>query len=588
MTIFIPSFKLSLSSPEQICLWWKREINGIIITGEVTEPLTINFKKKIYENNGLFCERIFGPTKSWSCLCGLYKGFYFNKFKKGSFCEKCGYELNDNRLRRYRFGFIKLNTPILNIWYLKGPGQILSTLLNTSVFNLEQIIYYKKFFLKNTFLNNFKTKSFNQIITSNNFIQNLNQQLPLTYSQLLLANELIYKILQNINLLTELSTSRENLLYENKLKNKTLLTKKARILHLFFISNIRPEWVFLKNLPIIPPELRPFTQLEKSNNFVISPLNNIYRLIIIRNNKLKRWVQLRNFIPLIFELIEKRMLQEIIDTLFDISIQKNIKERPNISLSTFLKGKTGHFRQNLLGKRVDFSGRAVIVSGSDLTIGKIGLPYELAFNLFNPILINILKNHKKINNFSKSLSLLQYRSRLFKQILKQILIKKTILLNRAPTLHKMNIQAFKPYLVEGNALRLFPLSCSSFNADFDGDQMGIFLPISNISQYEAKYKLSSEKNFFSFEKNKNLFKMSQSLVLGLSFLNIGLNYLNYGNFYFNTNQDILYSYFNKLLELNSYTWVKFKTIIDKQTYLSFKITTPGKILINEYLNSTSF
>nr|QEM01553.1 plastid-encoded DNA-directed RNA polymerase beta' [Nephromyces sp. ex Molgula occidentalis] len=587
----IPIFKISITSPEKIYSWCQRIVNKQVIISEVTEPHIINFNKYIFEENGLFWEKLFGPVHSWKCKCGLYKGsFVQNLITAGSVCEKCGSELNDSRIRRYNLGFINLNTPIIHIWYLKGYGQILSSLLNISVSKLETILYYKEFFLKKDTITTLKKNSFNQI---NSFFQNKNinisKKKDLSFSDLIVGNEILYNKLKKINLITELNKTRQNLIIEKKYKERIKLIKKARYLHLFFISNIRPEWLFLTKLPVLPPNLRPFTKLEKGNLFVMSPLNNYYRFIIIRNNRLKRWVQLRNYTPIIFEIIEKKMLQETIDCLFDksISLKEENKERPLINLSSFLKGKFGHIRQNLLGKRVDFSGRSVIVSGPDLPIGKIGLPYELAFNLFKPLLINIFSKNKKINNYLKSISLVEYKTLIIKQILNKIIKKKTILINRAPTLHKMNIQAFKPYLIEGEALKLYPLACSSFNADFDGDQMGIFVPLTIISQYEAKYKLSSEKNIFSFEKNKNLFKPSQNIILGLYLLNVGNYYFNKSNLYFLNNEDILYTYFNNLININTFIWVKYKSILDNKNFLYFILTTPGRVLFKEYFNSKS-
>nr|QEM01903.1 plastid-encoded DNA-directed RNA polymerase beta' [Nephromyces sp. ex Molgula occidentalis] len=579
---YIPILKISILSPEQIYSWWKRIVNNKIIISEVTEPHIINFKKYIFEENGLFWEKLFGPIKSWKCNCGLYnKSLYKqNLILKSNFCEKCGSEINDSKIRRYNLGFITLNTPILHIWYLKGFGQILSILLNISIINLEKILYYKNFFLKKNILTYLKKNSYNQIKNNktNKIIFNL-----------ISSNEILYNKLKKLNLLIELNKSRENLILEKNYKKKILLIKKSRYLHLFYISNIRPEWCFLTKLPILPPDLRPFTKLEKGNLFVMSPLNTFYRFIIIRNNRLKRWIFLRNYLPIIFELIEKKMLQETIDNLFDKSflIKKEYKDRSLINLSTFLKGKFGHIRQNLLGKRVDFSGRSVIISGPDLSIGKIGIPYDLLYNLFKPLLINIFNKNNKINNYLKSINLIDYKIKIIKYILKKIIKNKILLINRAPTLHKMNIQSFKPYLIEGDAIKLYPLACSSYNADFDGDQMGIFLPLTIISQYEAKYKLNSEKNILSKEKSNNLFKPTQNIILGLYLLNIGNYFFNNSKFYFKNKEDILYNYFNYLIDINSFIWLKYKTILYNKLFFYFILITPGRVLLNKYFNSKS-
>nr|QEM01613.1 plastid-encoded DNA-directed RNA polymerase beta' [Nephromyces sp. ex Molgula occidentalis] len=588
---FIPILKISITSPEKICSWAYRVVNGQRIISEVTEPSIFNFHKYIFEEKGLFWEKLFGPIKSWKCNCGLYKVFLIkNKLNSGFLCEKCDSEINDSRVRRYNLGFITLNTPIIHIWYLKGFGHILSTLLNISILKLEYILYYKEFLLKKNNLRELKKYSFNKIklLFKNKFYQIFKFK-NISYFNLIISNEFLYNKLKNLNLLNEINYSKQILIKEKQYKERLKLIKKLRYLHLFFISNIKPEWLFLTKLPVLPPDLRPFTKLEKGDLFVLSPLNNYYKFIIIRNNRLKRWVNLRQYTPLIFEIIEKRILQETIDNLFDktVSFNKNIKERPLINLTSFLKGKFGHIRQNLLGKRIDFSGRSVIVSGPDLPIGKIGLPYILAINLFKPVLINLFNKNKHINNYLKSLLLLEYKILILKKILNKIFSIKTILINRAPTLYKMNIQSFKPYLIEGNSLKLYPLACSSFNADFDGDQMGLFLPITHISQYEAKYKLNSNKNIFSFELNKNIFKPSQNIILGLYLLNLGIYYFKNTKLYLENIEDVLYSYFNNLLIINTFIWVKYKMIVNNKIILYFILTTPGRLLLKEHFNYKS-
>nr|QEM01724.1 plastid-encoded DNA-directed RNA polymerase beta' [Nephromyces sp. ex Molgula occidentalis] len=575
-------FKISVSSPETICLWATRTIMMSKIIAEVTEPVTINFKTQQYEKNGLFWEKLFGPTLSWTCKWGLYTGL--NTSQKESFWENCGSEINTSNIRRFQMGFISLNTPIIHIWYLKGPGKILSHFLNIPSNQLEIMFSYNIFFRDQNLLTYLKNTSFKTLLEVTKFTTPIDYLFNFTYIDLLNINEILFKKLQKLNLIKELNKWREELIFETRNIEKLKLSQKARYLHLFFISKLRPEWIFLTKLPILPPELRPFLKLDLLNNYLISPLNNLYRLILIKNNRLKRWSFFKNTIPAIFETIEKKMLQQSINSLIQPNLHLSNKiDRPILSLSTFLKGKYGRFRQNLLGKRVDFSGRSVIVSGPDLTIGTIGLPYDLALNLFHPLLLNILFN--KFKNINKVNLLLKYRPRIIKYILKKILTKKIILLNRAPTLHKMNLQAFKPYLIEGESLRLFPLACSSFNADFDGDQMGIFVPISNISQYEAKYKMSSDKNFFSHEKNKNLFKMSQNIILGLYILMIGHHTFNNLKLYFLNNDDVLYTYYNNLLFLNSFIWVKYKLNLKFKTRIQFILTTPGKILLNESTKS---
>nr|QEM01672.1 plastid-encoded DNA-directed RNA polymerase beta' [Nephromyces sp. ex Molgula occidentalis] len=572
---YIPIFKICLLSPEKIIKWSTRQVNKIFIKGEITEPLTINFKKGFYEKNGLFWEKIFGPLNSWKWNCGLYNKNYLYQIVPGTIWYKCGYELNDSRIRRYRMGYILLKTPIIHIWYLKGFGQILSNLLNISTIQLERFIYYKDFFIKKNYL--IYKKSLNKLLIKNKFFN---------YSYLIFSSYLIQIILKNLNILFELNKWRELLVYKKNNEELKHLSKKARILHLFFISNIKPEWICLNLLPIIPPNLRPFYKLNDSNLFIMSSINNIYRKIIIRNNRLNRWIILRKSLPILFEIFEKRMLQESIDELLDHTLMKTkIKNRPNLSLSTILKGKYGRFRQNLLGKRVDFSGRSVIISGSDLTFNKIGLPFDLALNLLTPILLNIFQLNNSIKTILKSSNLLEYKTIIIKQILKNILNKKVVLLNRAPTLHRMNIQGFKPYLIENNSLKLFPLACSSFNADFDGDQMGIFLPISKTSQYEVKTKMVFDKNLISPTTNKSIFKLSQNIILGIYTLINNFNLILNSNIFLSDNNDLIYTYFNKLITLKDLIWIKFKFTKNKNYELTnFILTNLGKIFLNKLLN----
>lgn len=567
-------FKISLASPENILNWCKRKINTNIITGEISEPLTLDFKTGTPIPNGLFCERIFGPINSWQCKCGLYKNFFqlnlnnkLNKF----FCENCGIELNDNRIRRYRMGYIKLNTPIIHFWYLKT---LLPLLLNLSLNEIESLLYYKNLFSYKKY-NSIYIKSYTKLIFD------IKNKKEFDFINLLFPNEICYNKLKNLNLLSELKFCRELLAREKNKQLRKKLSKKANLLHLFFTGNIKPEWIFLTILPIIPAGLRPFYKLN-SGTFINSPINEIYRTIIIRNNRLKRWKIFRHIIPINFEILEKLKLQESIDNLYNNNIINKDLPEQNISLGKNLQSKYGKFRQNILGKRVDYSGRSVIVSGTDLPLGRLGIPSGVALELFKPIILTILKNNPKILTLLKALFITQYNPHLIKALLHKIFENEILFVNRAPTLHRMNIQAFKPYLIEGEAFKLYPLACSSFNADFDGDQIGIFLPILFNSKKEAKALIAFDKNIFSPSTIKNMFKPTQNIILGLYSL---LNINKVSNLIFSNIDEVIYTYTHKLITPNTTIWIKIKSFeipkqIIEQKYI---LTTVGKVLLDKYL-----
>lgn len=567
----LSGFKFQLASPQQIISWASRKYNNTYITGEITEPVTINFKTGIPNPKGLFCEIIFGPIKSWQCNCGLYKEktiVYTYKI-----CEICGIEIIDNRIRRYRMGYIILNAPIAHVWYLK---EVLPCILKYSAENLERMLYYKEF-LSISSIENFQNK---QIVDKSKTKQ-------LELSQLMFASHFLQKSLKNLNLLNEITFSRESILKETQDHKRKFWVKRARFLHLFFINNIKPEWLFLEVLPVIPAGLRPFVQLP-NGSFMTSSINDLYRLIILRNNRLRRWIGLRKNTPIIFEIMEKRLLQQTIDSLLTpkTSVENLSSEERDkvVSLSAHLQGKYGRYRQNLLGKRVDFSGRSVISSGPDLILGKLGLPSKISLEIFKPILLNILKQHPKISTLLRATILTQYSSIVLKRILQQIFKTEIVLVNRAPTLHRMNIQAFKPYLIEGEAFKLFPLACSSFNADFDGDQMGLFLILSKTAKKEAKAQLAFDKNIFSPATGKVMFSPSQSIVLGLYSILLVTN-LNIKNLIFASTEDVLSAYYHNILDINTPIWVKqnYQELLNNTNQHKFILTTVGKLLVQNNL-----
>lgn len=550
-------FKLSLASPNLIIKWSLKYINKNYIIGEIIEPFTINFKTGYPVSNGLFCERIFGPLVSWKCRCGVDFTFLKEINRFNSFCNFCGIEINTNNSRRWRMGFINLIVPIAHKWYIK---EILPFILNISINEFKALIYYKIFSL---------------IFSKKNLNKKLSQQW--IFSKLIFISNWFRQILKDFNILNELLFCKEiyyNLSYSHQKKK---IIKKLSILHLFLLNNIFPEWLFLTIIPVIPAGLRPLIKIE-NKLFVSSMINNLYKIIILRNNRLKRWKALRHILPFFFELIDKQLLQYSIDSLL------NIKTNTSTSNSNYfsLQGKIGKFRQFILGKRIDFSGRSVIIPGSDLIYRSIGLPLNISLELFKPLFLTFLKKDSSIITLLRASYITQYNPIILKRILKFIITKEIVLLNRAPTLHRMNIQAFKPYLIESESIKLFPIACTSFNADFDGDQMGLFLILSKIAKKEAKKLLAFDKNIFSPAYLKNMFKLSQNMILGIHTL------LNFKGFLFNpiifsNLNDVLTNYFYNLIKYDYPIWIRF---LEKNFNIIFKkyiLSTLGRILLEYYL-----
>lgn len=550
-------FKISLASPVVIIKWSWRKINNIIFSGLVSEPYTINFKTGAPKNNGLFCERIFGPLISWQCKCGF---FNFNEpIEYSCLCPLCLSENTTSQVRRYRMGYVYFYTPIAHIWYLY---ELVPYLLNLPLKILEYLIYYK-YITENE-------EQINVVTLSSKKITNVS---------LIFASNYIQQQLQQLNLLNE------SLNYRLKLNtNITFLKKKQyiktiNILNMCLLNNIHPQWIMLDVLPIIPAGLRPLLKIENTL-FMSSPLNNVYRNILVKNNRLKKWQILRRKFPIAFEIIEKRNLQKAVN----LVLQNNLKKEKNITISSNLQGKYNHFRQYILGKRVDFSGRSVIVSGPELTFNKIGLSTTLGIELFKPILLNILKNNPYISTILRASYFIEYGPLLLKRLLKFILNKEVLMLNRAPTLHRMNIQTFKPYLIENEILKLFPLACSGFNADFDGDQMGLFLILSRAAKKEAKSNIIFDKNLFSPSSSKNIFKYSQASVLGLNTL-LSLKGYHSKNLIFNRIEDALTAYTHSLLKLDTVflLGLTLKSYFNQHIYKKYFLTSVGRLLLQKLI-----
>ncbi|MFP6768433.1 MAG: DNA-directed RNA polymerase subunit beta', partial [Planctomycetaceae bacterium] len=463
------SVKIGLASPHDIRSW---------SFGEVKKPETINYRTYRPERDGLFCERIFGPEKDWECACGKYRGMKY----KGMVCDRCGVKVTHSRVRRKRMGHIELAAPIVHIWFFKSMPSRLGALLNMKTTSLEKVVYFQDYVVVDPGDTPLQQC---QILTEEEARLARAKYGEETFT-LGMGAEAVKELLLNLNL-AELSTQLRLELEETGSQQKTRdLIKRLKIIEALRDSENRPEWMVLDVIPVIPPDLRPLVLLD-SGNFATSDLNDLYRRIINRNNRLKKLVDLNA--PEVIVRNEKRMLQQSVDSLFDNNRCKRpvlgSSNRPLKSLTDMIKGKQGRFRENLLGKRVDYSARSVIVVGPELKLHQCGLPKKIALELFQPFIIRKLKEHGLADTIKSAKRMLERRDAEVWDILEQVIYQHPVMLNRAPTLHRMGIQAFEPVLVEGNAITLHPLVCTGYNADFDGDQMAVHLPLSFEAQIET-------------------------------------------------------------------------------------------------------
>ncbi|MTH77738.1 DNA-directed RNA polymerase subunit beta' [Paracoccus aestuariivivens] len=491
--------KISLASPEEILAW---------SYGEVKKPETINYRTFKPERDGLFCARIFGPIKDYECLCGKYKRMKY----RGLVCEKCGVEVTLQKVRRERMGHIELAAPVAHIWFLKSLPSRIGLMLDMTLRDLERILYFENYVVIEPGLTDL---TYGQLLTEEEFLDAQDQYGADAFSADIGA-EAIRAMLANIDLAATADQLREDLKEATgELKPKKII-KRLKIVESFLESGNRPEWMVLTVIPVIPPELRPLVPLD-GGRFATSDLNDLYRRVINRNNRLKRLIELRA--PDIIVRNEKRMLQESVDALFDNGRRGRVitgnNKRPLKSLSDMLKGKQGRFRQNLLGKRVDFSGRSVIVTGPELKLHQCGLPKKMALELFKPFIYSRLEAKGLSSTVKQAKKLVEKERPEVWDILDEVIREHPVLLNRAPTLHRLGIQAFEPILIEGKAIQLHPLVCSAFNADFDGDQMAVHVPLSLEAQLEARVLMMSTNNVLSPANGAPIIVPSQDMVLGL-------------------------------------------------------------------------
>ena len=496
------AMRMKIASPEKIRSWSH---------GEVKKPETINYRTLKPEKDGLFCEKIFGPTKDYECSCGKYKRIRY----KGVVCEKCGVEVTKSKVRRERMGHIELAAPVSHIWYFKGIPSKMGLLLDMSPRVLEKILYFASYVVINPGETEYYEK---QELSESEYSQALDNYPDDTEFQAEMGAEAVKKLLANMDLKKEYESLMKEL-EDAKGQKKVRISRRLEVVDAFLTSGNKPEWMILDVLPVMPPELRPMVQLE-GGRFATSDLNDLYRRVINRNNRLKRLLDIGA--PEIIVRNEKRMLQEAVDALIDNGRRgravTGASNRNMKSLSDLLKGKSGRFRQNLLGKRVDYSGRSVIVVGPNLKFNQCGLPQEMALELFKPFIMNKVVEKDLAHNLKSAKKMVEKKDPRVYEILEDVIKDHPVLLNRAPTLHRLGIQAFEPVLVEGKAMKLHPLACPAFNADFDGDQMAIHLPLSNEAQIEARLLMMSTNNILGLKDGKAITTPSQDMVLGAYYL----------------------------------------------------------------------
>ncbi len=536
--------------------------------GEVTKPETINYRTLKPERDGLFCERIFGPTKDWECYCGKYKRVRH----KGIICERCGVEVTDSKVRRHRMGHIKLAAPVSHIWFLKGIPSYLGLLLDMTLKDLEQVIYFNNYVVIDPADSPFKKFQLLSEEEYEDFIME-NEESKLEVG---IGAEAIKKLLGEIKVV-ELADEIRNELAGgvSSVQKKGKLIKRLRLLDSLISSDTDPTWMVMDVLPVTPPDLRPMVQLD-GGRFATSDLNDLYRRVINRNNRLQRLLEMGA--PEIIVRNEKRMLQEAVDALIDNGRRGRTVVGPNNralkSLSNIIEGKQGRFRQNLLGKRVDYSGRSVIVVGPKLKLNQCGLPKEMAIELFKPFVVNKLIERGFVQNIKSAKKMIERSDAKVWDILEEIIDGHPVMLNRAPTLHRLGIQAFEPKLVEGRAIQLHPLVCTAFNADFDGDQMAVHVPLSIEAQTEARMLMLATNNILAPANGKPIITHSQDMVLGLYYLTILKN----------PEQEVK-GYFYNFADAISALEAKIITLHDKIVVRDEKgkriETTVGRIIFNE-------
>jgi len=560
--------QISIASPERIRSW---------SYGEIKKPETINYRTFKPERDGLFCARIFGPIKDYECLCGKYKRMKY----RGIICEKCGVEVTLSKVRRERMGHIELASPVAHIWFLKSLPSRIALLLDMTLKDVERVLYFENYIVTEPGLSPLEE---GQLLSEEGFIEAQDEYGEDAFEAMIGA-EALKKMLGEIDLEEEREELRIDMKETGSEAKRKKYVKRLKLVESFIESGARPEWMILEVIPVIPPELRPLVPLD-GGRFATSDLNDLYRRVINRNNRLKRLIELRA--PDIIVRNEKRMLQEAVDALFDNGRRgrtiTGANKRPLKSLSDMLKGKQGRFRQNLLGKRVDYSGRSVIVVGPELKLHQCGLPKKMALELFKPFIYSKLELYGMANTIKAAKRMVEKERPEVWDILEEVIREHPVMLNRAPTLHRLGIQAFEPVLVEGKAVQLHPLVCTAFNADFDGDQMAVHVPLSLEAQLEARVLMMSTNNILSPANGKPIIVPSQDIVLGLYYLSLERDGEPGEGMAFGTTGEVEQALDAGFITLHSKVHVRVNTVDQEGNDVVRRIeTTPGRMFIMHIL-----
>ena len=570
------AIKIGLASPETIRSWSH---------GEVKKPETINYRTLKPERDGLFCERIFGPTKDWECHCGKYKKVRY----KGVVCDRCGVEVTKAKVRRERMGHIELATPVSHIWYFKGVPSALGLTLDISPRNLEKVLYFASYIVTDPG----KTELHEKQILSESEYRDAYEKYGDKFACGMGA-EAILELLKKLDL-DALSAELREELENSQGQKKAKIIKRLETIEAFRVSGNRPEWMIMTIVPVIPPELRPMVQLD-GGRFATSDLNDLYRRVINRNNRLRRLLELGA--PDIIIRNEKRMLQEAVDALINNGRRGRTVTGPGNralkSLSDLLKGKQGRFRQNLLGKRVDYSGRSVIVVGPEMKIYQCGVPKEMAIELFKPFVMKELVERGLAHNIKSAKRMVEQVKPEVWDVLEDVIKEHPVLLNRAPTLHRLGIQAFEPKLVDGHALKLHPLVCTAYNADFDGDQMAIHVPLSPEAQAEARFLMLSANNLLKPQDGHPVAVPTQDMILGSYYLTMvkedeigGKDYPErdqseeWHPHYYTSEDEAMLAYYNGAVGLHTPIKVRKERTIHSVNYSRIIDATVGRLIFNK-------
>src|SRR5258706_1441947 len=565
------AIKIGIASPEKIRSW---------SYGEVKKPETINYRTFKPERDGLFCAKIFGPIKDYECLCGKYKRLKH----RGVICEKCGVEVTLAKVRRERMGHIELASPVAHIWFLKSLPSRLGLVLDMTLRDIERVLYFEAYVVTDPGLTPLKRC---QLLTEDDYLAKV-EEYGDDFSAAMGA-EGVRSLLRAIDLKREIETLRKDLEETSSDAKIKKLAKRLKVLEGFKNSNIKPDWMVMEVLPGLPPELRPLVPLD-GGRFATSDLNDLYRRVINRNNRLKRLLELKA--PEIIVKNEKRMLQEAVDSLLDNGrrgkAMTGANKRPLKSLADMIKGKGGRFRQNLLGKRVDYSGRSVIVVGPQLKLHQCGLPKKMALELFKPFIFNKLELLGLATTIKAAKRLVEQEVPEVWDILEEVIREHPVLLNRAPTLHRLGIQAFEPVLIEGKAIQLHPLVCVAFNADFDGDQMAVHVPLSLEAQMEARTLMLASNNVLSPANGEPIIVPNQDIVLGLYYATRERINAKGEGMAFADLAEVTRAYDSRQVDINARVWVRIKEKdINEQGEVTERIkryeTTVGRSLLSEIL-----